>query len=677
MPQVNIQGVGKVNFPDGMTAEQIQQAIETDILPKAKSQPATEEFAPEKPSLGVRIGRGAQDVVDRLAQLTVAAGEKLGAYPEGLGDTLTQNLNEENAQYEKGRGPNAGIDLARIAGNAGMQAPLAVIPGGQTTLARIGIGAAQGAASGLLQYDPTNSLKGTAGNVVTGAATGALVAPVAAYAGDKAGKGIKAITGRIRGLGKASQDQIDDALRNIPEFMSLPEKARIDLVEEATKQIKTTGKLNAEQLSRKANLISQGVTPTKSMVTRAPRDWTLERNLQKLAQSPDEQLSSVGQELTGVYEGNNKALIDRLQKLSGGLPKATQESHGMAVMQSIDDLASGTQKQVSDLYEGVRQLKGDQLASDAKELASTLDDLKDNTYAEKLVSSVANKLKRFGMLDKDGNLTSNTLTVTQAEELRKFVNKLPNDFGKKDIIRAIDADVMSGLGEDAFGKARAAAQQRFNLLDNPTTQRALNTFGELSQGKTAQNFIKSQVIDAAEQDVGTLVNTLSKLPAEKAAQAMSSLRAGVMQHLQEKAINPNSGQFSGAAFNKAIKEIGEGKLAKILGQDQLKNIQNLARAGIDATYQPAFSAVNNSNTAPMLMSLMQKSRTIPGVPLIVTDEAAKMAARSGYRKQLSDALAARTSKELPPLPARVQDLIRLFSQSSAPAGATTLNERRQ
>lgn len=677
MPQVNIQGVGKVNFPEGMTPEQIQHAIETDILPKASAQPAKDDIAPEKPPLAARIGRGAQDVVDRIAQLTVAAGEKLGAYPKGLGDVLTQNLNEENALYAKGRGEKAGIDFARIIGNAGMQAPLAALPGGgATVLGRAGAGAVSGAASGLLQYDPTNSIKGTAKNTATGAAVGAVVAPIAGAISDKAIQLGQKMAGWWKGI-RADNAGVDDLLRAVPELNDLPASAQRDLIAEAQSQIKETGTLNAEQLARKANLVAQGVKPTKSMVTRSPTDWTLERNLQKLAQSPDEQLGQVGQELTNVYEGNNKALTAKLSGMTSDLPKGTQEAHGMNVMQSLDDLSTASQEKVGQIYNAVRESRGDQLASDARNLASTLDDLKDNTYAEKLVSSVTNKLKRFGMIDKDGALTSKTLTVNQSEELRKFVNTLPNDFGKRDIIKAIDSDVMTGLGDDAFGLARKAAENRFDTLGNPATQKALNTLGELNQGKTAQNFIKSQVIDAADQDVGTLVSTLSKLPPEKAAQSINSLRAGVLQHFQEKSINVNSGQFSGAALNKAVDDFGAEKLIRIFGPERAKEIRNLARAGIDATYQPPFSAVNNSNTAPMLMSLMQKSRAIPGVPLLVTDEAAKMAARSGYKSQLADALAAKTSRELPQLPASTQDFIRLFSQSGTPASVAALNQARQ
>lgn len=60
MPQtVNIKGIGKVNFPDNFTPEQIQGAIERDILPKA--QPAPEPMAPAQPEATPGLGRRALD----------------------------------------------------------------------------------------------------------------------------------------------------------------------------------------------------------------------------------------------------------------------------------------------------------------------------------------------------------------------------------------------------------------------------------------------------------------------------------------------------------------------------------------------------------------------------------------------------------------------------------------
>lgn len=629
-------------------------------------------------STGSRFARGAQDLVDRATQLSIGAGEKLGLLEPGIGDLATQQINVEQDLYEKERARSApdgkpGIDFARIGGNAAALAPTALLaPAGGTGYGAAAVnGAVQGAAAGALQYDRTNSVAGTAKNAAVGGLFGGALGPVVKGVADTAGKVGGYVLGRFKGIGQQISGATNPAsiIQQVPEIASLPQQAQRDLIEEAAEQIKATGKLDAEAIARKANLLANGVTPTKSMVTRSPQDWAVERNLSKLT-GPDERLTGISTELTDVYRGNDAALGGKLRSFGENLPKGSQEKLGSNVLQSVDDIASKSQEEVSRLYNQVRDARGAEAASDAINLKATLDDLADSTYAEKLVGSVKNKLRRFGMLDDAGNLNSNVLTVNQAEELRKFVNRLPNDFGKKDIIAAIDRDVISGLGDDAFKPAREAAASRFELLGNPGTQKALGAFGELSEGKTAQNFIQQQIINGSEKDVTALMKTVGQDP-----NAVKSLRAGVLQYLEGKAINPNSGEFSGANLNKALQQIGPEKLSTVFGPDQAGKLQSLARAGLDATYQPPYSAVNSSNTAPALLSLTRRARAIPGVPLVITDEAQNIAARAGYQSQLADALAARSGATPDSDTARALALA--LARSSAGAGPSATARRNQ
>jgi hypothetical protein len=683
MPRVTVKGFGDVNFPDSMDEAAISRAIESDILPQMQAQqasaPSSEPHVFMPPSNAwTRFGHGAWQTVNRVKQLAMDAGEATGLSEKGGADELTRKANQVESAYQNSRGKQANtFDPASAAGNAAMQAPLALLPGGGATMGvRTIAGALSGAASGALAYDPTNSLKKSAQNTGTGAVVGAVAAPVMGYIGDKAPGVWKAAIGRLKGLLADGKDPGSIAAA-IPELAQMPPEAQRDLIAEAQGMIRKTGSLDAEALARKANLVANGLTPTTSMVTRDPATWTAERNLQKLAQSPDEALAKTGRQLTDVYQGNDRALTEKLGSMGSGLPKGDAEEQGMVVMKKLDELADASQKEVGKLYEQVRQAHGGDLASDAKNLASTLDNLKDNTYAEKLVSSVSNKLKRFGMMDKEGNLTTQTLTVDQAEELRKFVNTLPNDYGRRDIIKAIDTDVLSGGGADLFGGARSAASQRFAMLDNPTTQKALATWGELQQGKTAQSFIKSQVISAPAQDVKTLVDTLANLPGPKKDEAMNALKAGVLDHLQGKAVLSN-GQFSGTGLDKALTAIGDDKLALVLGKDQLAQLKSLARAAKDATQEPAYAAVNHSNTAPMLMGLANKARYLQTAPVIShsIEVGKKLYTQNKAAGELADALAARAGGKMS-IPPGSNDLAAALAAMGAPASSAVLNQRRQ
>ena len=684
-------------------------------VPVVSPPAATAPLPVERPGIMARIGRGAEDIYQGLAQRMLQgidvlpkerpSVDELRAYagPEdqnlsdedlrkkfeqqSLSKNYTEGVNQDLALYNKGR-EGQGWDWARMAGAGLATAPVALLgaPAGATSLgarvlARAKLGAIGGAAAGGAQFAPSGKLSDTAVNTAIGAGTGAVAAPVLGAAGDKALAAARWLGGRIAGL-RAPALTEPDFVQAVPESAGVTPAQRADLLAEAQQQLRSTGQMDAPALSRKANLLAQGATPTTAMVTRNPADWTLERNLQKLSQSPDPQLSTVGQEITGVYQANDRALAAKLAERSQGLPAATPEAHGMTVMQGINDLADATQKDVSSLYDQVRATKGERLASDARNLHSTLEELKDSPAADPVTQAATRRLTRLGMYDKEGNLTDKTLTVKEAEGLRQFINQQPNVFGKRQIVNAIDQDVLGGAGEDAFAGARSAASERFQMLGNPAAQKALSTLGELSQGKTAQNFIKSQVISAADQDVGSLVDTIAKIPNEtQRTQTQNALKAGVLQYLQEQAVNPNSGKFSGSALNTAIRQVGEGKLTKILGTDEFGKLKDLSRAALDATYEPPYSAVNYSNTTPTLLSLIRGTRTIPVIgPNLLSDTAEEIAARAGYRSQLRGALAARAPGPTPAVSPAVEGIARLLPRAApAVAGAVNpmLNQRRK
>lgn len=613
----------------------------------------------------------------------------------------TQGVNAERAQYDQSRADagETGIDWARIFGTGVAAAPAALVApevAGPTWLARAIAGGTAGGLGGAAQFAPTNSLLERGKNAAVGAATGAIVSPAAGAIGDKAGQVYQSLAGRAAGASELVQPStVDDIIKQVPQIGQLSQEAQGSLIAEAQAQLKQTGQLNPEQLARKANLMAQGgvdangkpifVTPTKSMVTRDPADWTRERNLQKLSQSPDESLSAPGRELTDIYQSNDKAFSAALVKQGAGLPQGSAEAHGMTVMKSADDLAKMSQKDVSKVYDDVRAAHGDELASDAKNVTDALahPDIADNAYSEPIINSVTKRLKRYGMIGEDGNPTTNTMTVTQADEFRKFLGSLKSGDPKTDrivtqVMKAHDQDVLGGAGADAMAPARTAASERFASLENPGTQRALNAYGELNQGKTAQNFIQTNVINGADQDVASLLDTLGKLPPEQAKTATDAVKAGVIRYLQDKAINENSGQFLGSKLNDALNDLGDTKLARIFGVKSAQELRDLAKAGVDATYQPAYSAVNNSNTAPMLLSLTRGARALPGVPLIVSEGAEKAAARIGYAGQLKDIRAARSQAPQPEVPDILNQIAGLLPRSAGAIGGISAaqNSRR-
>jgi hypothetical protein len=644
---------------------------------------------PDAPTAFERVGHGADRTVQGIHQAFLELKNAIAPSDRSAADLkdYTGSLNSQESDYQKGRGPNAGIDWASLAGGAGIAAPLALIPGAGAAgvMGRIGAGAVQGGIDAAAQPTSTGSMWDRAKNTAVGTGTGAVVAPVAGAVTDKLVGALSGIPGRLRGISARwnAQDNPLNVLNEVPEIATAPAEAQPALIKEGQAQVRSTGTLDAAALARKANLLANGLTPTSSMVTRDPAQWSIERNLQKLAGSPDTGLSATGQQLTRVYQGNDAALTAKAAELAKPYGAATQEGRGMTAISNLDDFAKASQKEVKAAYDSVRDAHGEDLASDARNVYSTLKnpDVADNAYAQPIIDSVTKRLKRIGMIDDEGNLTPKTMTVSGAEEFRKFVQTLKSGDPKTDriadmFIKATDADVLTGTGENAFGGARQVAAQRFADLYNPATQKALNNIGELSQGKSAQTFIRSQIISAPEMDVASLLQTVGKMAPDKQQSTMNAIRGGVMEHLQDAAIKDN-GQFSGAALKKAMDAIGPNKLSMVLGPDAHGKLQSLARAATDATYEPPYSSVNYSNTAPTLLSLMQKARTLPFSEMLIPEGAEKVAARSGYAGQLASALKAKApAPEVGLSPAIQRRLSKLLSVGAAPAAATGINQLR-
>jgi hypothetical protein len=149
----------------------------------AKKEP---EFQQEKPGLLVRVGRGFMDVLQGIKQAELGAtsdndstnisASKFGLDPITKGtpkqtvQQYTQQVNDEISQYEKGRGPDAGMDVARMVGQSAATAPLGLPRAGASLASNVVRGALSGGAAAGANFDETGEGRGT--NAALGAATG-------------------------------------------------------------------------------------------------------------------------------------------------------------------------------------------------------------------------------------------------------------------------------------------------------------------------------------------------------------------------------------------------------------------------------------------------------------------------------------------------------------------------
>jgi hypothetical protein len=154
MTTVSIPNVGVVKFADGMSQQDIQHAIETDILPKAAGIDAKmpEPSTGEKALVG--LGRGFVDVGQGLKQKGLQIGEALGLANPGSADAYTKQTDAERQFYDSTPIGQSGVgDVGRFVGGA---LPYLAVPGGVAggLAARAATGALAGAGIGATQYTP-------------------------------------------------------------------------------------------------------------------------------------------------------------------------------------------------------------------------------------------------------------------------------------------------------------------------------------------------------------------------------------------------------------------------------------------------------------------------------------------------------------------------------------------
>ena len=644
----------------GLRPLTMAEAAGLTVVPPANSADApigpTIEGAKNLPQLplsfGERVKRGALDIGQGLLQRVTQFEDRFGGprtiqtvydpqtkqytpvsttidptsveYTAGVNRDLQDYAARAKAQGIGTQLPGLGkVDIPRVLGSALATAPaMALGPGGGGLLARAGAGAAQGGAIGFSQFDPTNTASGVLVNALKGAGSGALMNPIVGKLGDVTASGISTLRDRIRGLDTMPPTVSD--LEPLSGFSSLPMEQQGQVLRDAQAQTAKSGTMDADALGRKTNLLSLGLTPTEGMVTRNAGTWTQERNLAKaLQQSPNPALRAQGERLNNIFTQNDQALGNSLRRLSSDLPTGSLEASGNTAMGVINDIQKASQKEVGGLYGQIRDTVGDQVGARPNAILDAINDLSTSPAADPIVDAAHRFMVKKGILTHEPSGTfqpDGTMSITQAEALRQHINAQPNGFGKAKLINALDQDVLDTAGSDAFGTARGAARARFEALDNPAVQRVLNTFGELQQGRTAQNFIQQHVISAPVQDVKALMDTVSSFGTPEQQQTFrDALQSGVMHHLEDTAIHPTTGQFSGMNLDRAVREVGPERLSLLMDPKRLESLSNLRQAAIDATVQPAHAAVNTSNSGAMMLGMGHPDLAGAGIKALLPD----------------------------------------------------------
>lgn len=324
----------------------------------------------------------------------------------------------------------------------------------------------------------------------------------------------------------------------------------------------------------------------------------------KLQQNMDAFIDASGAELTearGIGEIVDKALRQRAQKDKTKIRALYKEAEKAGEMSKKVDMSP------------------------------VLDVLKNSESAKStapVLGATEAELQRLSALNYTGRGKYNQLTLGDAEQLRKFVNKVAGSDSTnikfaRDLKEAIDV-ATEGQGGDLYKKARAARAQYANDYENVGLVKQLigTKRGSTDRAIAMEDVLRKSVISpSASLDTVTKLRGLLESEGATGVQAWKELQGGTLRHIKEEALkgvtrdSAGNQVVSASALDKVINQLDRsGKLDYIFGKKQAEQIRTINEVAKDVLTSPP-GAVNTSNTATVLTGLMDSmiSGTV-GVP---------------------------------------------------------------
>lgn len=554
----------------------------------------------DKPGIAARVGRGAEDIARGVGVLAERGISHLPGTDKELwqqqADETVANNQQENQQYEQGRGPNAGIDLARIGGQAAAAAPAMLIPGvGSGVVKAVTAGAAQGAVQGGVVA------AGQGEDVTSGAIKGGVAG------GTIAGGmyGLSALAGKVgRAIINKFGNTVDpkDIIASVSEvlkshgidFKQLSAEAQQSIKDEVSKAISAGGKIDPKAAANKAAFESLGIKPTLGQITQDPTQFGKELFLRE---------ADKGAPLAQQYQSAVRGLSDSVQGMRKTLPQALDNPQaGARVMEPLEQGAARGQKVVGTAYdqfkaaapEGFR-INGADFANKFFKEAEKDPGLRNlpSSLKQTLNQLSIGKVKDMSLVDADAinreisrQLGARDLSPAAAFSLHTFKQMLDDHIAEtaqgvasdgRELVPASEAaaHTMSQSSEPAqrLFAARKLAEQRFRIMDQIPAMKAVAA-GKIEPDDFLQKFVTGPT--AKLEDLQNLKDFLQKADPE----AFDQIRAQVLSDLHSAASKGSGDRFIQNQFNQKIASLEKsGKLGVLFNPEEVNTLKTIGHVG--------------------------------------------------------------------------------------------------
>lgn len=544
--------------------------------------------------------QAAQILTEPIAGLMRSAGiptKSLGQLATGLANTIGLP-NPESAQ-ERVVG-----DAARLVAGSG------------------GVMGAAGAASRLpgmagvvgtgLAANPAQQLSGAAGAGLAGGLSregggSEAVQTGAALLGGLAGSAVPGAVQSAASLGRrmvgsnmapaAIDSQISMLLeRTGMDYSQVPERARQALRAELSGALQAGREVDPAAVRRLAEFQTIGATPTRGMVSQDPVQITREMNLAKTgANSADGGL----QGLARIQNQNNTRLIDVLNE--GGAARGDQFAAGQRVVDTVAAQNAAREAAKNRAYQQLEQMPGFRAPMSPAPISNINRALGEEAAMPFMPREISNYMESF--LQPNGP----QFTPQAYNNLQKMLSgaSTSQDGNVRNAVRVAMRELentpitaANGIPAETGAAANAAIQQlqtaRGANRDWRQWQESSRPVTAAVNGADPDKFLQKFVINGPLTDAQAVAQTVP--PAQ--------VKDAIMNHLKEKALSGASdevGKFSQSAYNKALNQIGDRKLALFFSPEEIQQMRTVGRVSSYMQNQPVGSAVNNSNSGALLL----------------------------------------------------------------------------
>lgn len=567
----------------------LQDMVTPDRAP-TMSQLVTGERTPKSTPLGVQASKLADWVglpkPQGANERTVGEAARLMAGAGGLAGgawAMAQNA-----------GPVAGKVLASLAANPAQQITAAAGSG-------LAGGASKEAGGGFWQQLGASALGGIVGGM----------APSGAAALRDGFNALKREAG-----GGMTPQQLDAKIslvlqRSGVDYSAVPERAKQSMRAQMQSALEANKEVDPQAARRLLDFTRTGTTPTRGMVSQDPVQITREMNLAKIgANSSDTDLHG----LARLQNRNNSRLIENLNE--SGASRGDTLRAGETVTGSILGQQASLRGAEESAWNAAKRSPGYKQPVSA----GVLSDINTALDAEGMMPFMSPKISEYMAAFQQGapftpqayrNLQSMLSKETMkggneghaagiAARILRGADLKPAGFANGDnslVTQGMasgmrNADDAATSAIDAVNRARRATASAYAYEESSPLVRSVLADGRTSDPmRIAQSYV-----------IGGTAREAEDLARQVGPQGMAPIKDAIVAHLKDKALNGDAdevGNFSPSNYNKALKAIGDRKLALFFDAQEIEQLKSVGRAASYMKNQPVGAAVNNSNSGAL------------------------------------------------------------------------------